>query len=175
MSFQPIVQCLARAIRHTSTGMESMQKQSSPPSISRAIRSRMRWQSGAVDLRRSLYCLRDRRRGISRRYPSSLENNRDSLSMPRASVAKPRATTFRSENLGTTPERGTFPFSLAQSPAFCFKCPEILRILHVSCAYGRCKSDDWTPLIYKIPIICTTFFSINLLCLLIPPTGKSLI
>lgn len=148
--------------------MDSMQEQSSPPSISRAIRSWMRWQSRAVDLRRSLYCLRDRRRGISRRYPSSLENNRDSLSMP-------RATTFRSENSGTTPERGTFPFSLAQSPAFCFRCPEILRILHVSCAYGRCKSDDWTHLIYKIPIICTTFFSINLLRFLIPPTGKSLI
>ena len=175
MSFQPIVQCLARAIRHTSTGMESMQKQSSPPSISRAIRSRMRWQSRVVDLRRSLYCLRDRRRGISRRYPSSLENNRDSLSMPRASAAKPRATTSRSEKSGTTPGRGTVPCSLAQSPAFCFNCPELLRILHVSCAYGRCKSDDWTPLIYKIPIICTTFFSINLLCLLIPPTGKSLI
>ena len=32
LSFLPIVQHLARAIRHAATGMESMQKQSSPPS-----------------------------------------------------------------------------------------------------------------------------------------------
>ena len=116
----PCPSCPSCSIWHVPSGMPLLawNRCRNNPRRHRAIRSWMRWQSRAVDLRRSLYRLRDRRRGISRRYSSSLENNRDSLSMPRASAAKPRATTFRSENQGTTSGRGTLPFSLAFADVF---------------------------------------------------------
>ena len=61
----PIPQRLEREKRHTSIGFESMQKQSSPPSISVAILSLIVLQREEVILRLSLYCLRDIRLGNS--------------------------------------------------------------------------------------------------------------
>ena len=47
------------------------------------------------------------------------DNRSDSLSIPTASDAMFKATTSRSENLGTTPRLGTFPDSLTKLPAIC--------------------------------------------------------
>jgi len=96
-----------------------MQKQSSPPSISAAILSRIVLHREEVILRLSLYCLRDIRLGISILYSCSFANNNDSLSIPTASDVIFNATISRSENLGTTPLLGTFPDSLTKLPATC--------------------------------------------------------
>ena len=116
----PAHRAVLGACRPATIGLESMQKQSSTIHL-RAILWRMRWQSGTVGLCRSLYCHRNMRWGILRRYSFSLENNRNSLSMPMASAAMPRATTSGSENRGTTPGRGMFPCSLNHPPAFCLQ------------------------------------------------------
>ena len=118
-SFFPILQRLERAIRHTSIGFESIQKQSSPPSISETILSRIALHREEVILRLSLYCRREIRLGISTLYSCSFANNSDSLSIPTASDAMFKATTSRSENLGTNPRLGTFPDSLTKLPAIC--------------------------------------------------------
>ena len=52
-------------------------------------------------------------------YSCSFANSSDSLSIPTASDAMFKATTSRSENLGTTPRLGTFPDSLTKLPAIC--------------------------------------------------------
>ena len=105
--------------RHTSIGFESMQKQSSPPSISVAILSLIVLQREEVILRLSLYCLRDIRLGNSSLYACNFANSNDSLSIPTASDVIFNATISRSENLGTTPLLGTLPDSLTKFPATC--------------------------------------------------------
>ncbi len=51
--------------------------------------------------------------------PQLWDKSSDSLSIPTASDAMFKATTSRSENLGTPPRLGTFPDSLTKLPAIC--------------------------------------------------------
>lgn len=53
-------------------------------------------------------------------------NSRFSLSNLKTSAVMPSAMTSRSENLGTTPHRGTFPSLLTRFPAKSLHIPRIL-------------------------------------------------
>lgn len=81
---------------------------------------------GAVNFLRSLYCRREMRLGIRGLQACRRAKRWFSLSMPRASADRLRATTSRSEKEGTTPRRGTLPFSLTRFPAFCLQMSRIL-------------------------------------------------
>src|SRR5574344_2040192 len=74
----------------------------------------------------SLYWRLEIRLGILSLYSESLMKRLLSLSIPMASDVRFKAITSISENLGTTPGRGIFPFSFMRlSP----NCLQILRIL----------------------------------------------
>ena len=156
--FFPMRQRLERAKQHTSIGFESMQKQSSPPSSSAAILSRIVLHKNEVILRLSLYCLRDIRLGISILYSCSFANNNASLSMPTASEVIFNAITSRSENLGTTPLLGIFPESLTKLPAICLHMfRNFANIAYRLCI--RYLSIKSLVAFNLLNIVCTTFYT----------------
>jgi len=130
-------------MRHTSIGLESMQKNSSPPSTSFAMRSLMVLHSSEVNFLRSLYWRREIRFGNSFLYSSNLENRRFSLSILIASLVMDKATTSMSLNRGTTPLRGIFPRSFTKS---------FEKRLHISSIF--------TKFAYKL---CIRIFILNVL------------
>ena len=87
-----------------------------------------------ISRRLSLYWRLEIRLGILSLYSESLMKRLLSLSIPMASDVRFKAITSISENLGTTPGRGIFPFSFMRlSP----NCLQILRIL-LNIVYKLC-------------------------------------
>lgn len=70
---------------------------------------------------RLIRCDRSSLHSLCRRW-----NRKFSLSKPKASAVITRATTSRSENLGTLPHLGTFPSSFARFLAKSLQIPKIL-------------------------------------------------
>lgn len=122
-------------------------------------------------LRLSLYCRRETRLRISVLYPSSLENRKDSLSIPIASDVRPRAIISKSENLETTPHLGILPDSFTKLSANCLQMSRnLMNIAYKLCVELIVINSLVTTNLLNISDMYN-FFNTHTVMYLIPPRG----